>query len=84
MCLLACVILFFYYIYRYQVSLKYPIPPAEVEKTTKEVERFASELVDVQLPQTDSLPKYVAVEYNDFMFARMHCIMHCMICIHAA
>lgn len=41
--------------WRYQVSIKYPLAPNEVEKTTKEVETFASEISGIQLP--DVLPK---------------------------
>lgn len=43
--------------WRYQASLKFSLVPSDVEKQTKEIERFAGEVSDVQLPER--MPKWL-------------------------
>lgn len=43
---------------RYQVSNRNPIPTAEVEKTTRDLEKFCAECVDVILPSA-TIPRLV-------------------------
>jgi hypothetical protein len=45
-------------VYRYQVSNRTPIPTAEVEKTTKDLEKFCADCVDVILPSA-TIPRLV-------------------------
>lgn len=43
--------------WRFQVSSHTLIPTAEVEKTTKELEKFATEIANVVMP--DSIPRWL-------------------------